>query len=352
MKSLTVEGLTKIFGDVRAVDDLSFSVEEGEFFSILGPSGCGKTTTLRCITGFEEPTHGNIYLNGDLSNHIPPDKRDVSMVFQGFALFPHKTVGENIGFGLKIRNVPKEERMKRVEKTLETVNLPGMADRYPDELSGGQQQRVALARALIVEPTVLTLDEPLASLDRQLRERMRYELKRLQEEYNVTMIYVTHDQSEALAMSDRMLVMNDGSVEQIGTPAEIYHNPKSQFIANFIGESNVFEDIELTADLHASMSLSESNTLRFDASKVSFNGDTPAVSIRPEDIMIVPKEDGLVSGTVLATTFHGNVIKYVIDIGGKEVKAEINGTTVGTQYDVGDEVWLHWNSGDLTPLES
>jgi len=236
-----LKNVTKRFGDVVAVDDLSLWIGKGEFFSLLGPSGCGKTTTLRMISGFEKPTEGEVYIGGELMTDVPPFKRPTNLVFQNLALFPHLNVYDNISFGLKIKKLPKDEIQKRVKEMLSLVRLSGYEKRKIKQLSGGEQQRIAIVRALVNEPTVLLLDEPLGPLDLKLREEMVVELKRIQREVGTTFIYVTHDQGEALTMSDRIAVMKGGKALQIGTPMEIYEGPKSGFIADFIGRSNLFE---------------------------------------------------------------------------------------------------------------
>ena len=238
---ITLTSVTKQFGDTRAVDDVSLQIESGEFFSLLGPSGCGKTTTLRIIGGFVYPTSGEVFINGEPMKQTPPYRRPVNTVFQNYALFPHKTVAQNIAFGLQMKKMPKAKTAAEVERFLELIRLPGYGDRKPSELSGGEKQRVALARALINQPTILLLDEPLAALDLQLRKQMQLELKTLQRQVGITFVYVTHDQGEALALSDRIAVMRDGKLLQVGTPAEIYDAPQTRFVANFIGTSNFFE---------------------------------------------------------------------------------------------------------------
>ncbi len=232
-------GVSRYFGEIRAVDDISFKVMDGEFFTMLGPSGSGKTTCLRMIAGFEHPTSGQIKLFDQDVTALPPYERDVNTVFQDYALFPHMSVGDNIGYGLMIRKVPKPERAKRVTELLELVRLPGLENRKPSELSGGQRQRVALARALILRPKVLLLDEPLGALDLKLRQQMQLELKAIQHEVGITFIFVTHDQEEALTMSDRIAVFDLGRIEQIGTPAELYERPRTSFVATFVGTSNL-----------------------------------------------------------------------------------------------------------------
>jgi ABC-type Fe3+/spermidine/putrescine transport system ATPase subunit len=236
-----LRGLTKRFDDVVAVDDVDLHVDAGEFMSLLGPSGCGKTTTLRLIAGFEKPDAGAVLIAGDDVGRLPPYRRDVNTVFQSYALFPHLKVGDNVAYGLKQRGFSKQERRERAHAMLELVRLAGVEERKPKQLSGGQQQRVALARALVMEPKVLLLDEPLGALDLKVRRQLQLELKRIQETVGVTFVYVTHDQEEALAMSDRVAVMNDGRVEQVGTPREIYDHPASPFVADFIGETNFIE---------------------------------------------------------------------------------------------------------------
>jgi putative spermidine/putrescine transport system ATP-binding protein len=241
-------GVSRHFGEVRAVDNVSFEIGDGEFFSLLGPSGSGKTTCLRMIAGFEHPTAGHIRLYGQEVTNLPPYERDVNTVFQDYALFPHMTVSENIGYGLMVKKVPQPEREKRVAEMLALVRLPGLEKRKPSQLSGGQRQRVALARALINHPRVLLLDEPLGALDLKLRQQMQVELKAIQSEVGITFIFVTHDQEEALTMSDRIAVFNQGQIEQIGSPSEMYEHPKTAFVATFVGTSNLI-DADLAAKL-------------------------------------------------------------------------------------------------------
>jgi thiamine transport system ATP-binding protein len=242
MTSLELDGVTREFGATTAVDDVSLSVDDGEFFTLVGPSGCGKTTTLRLIAGFEPPDAGELYFGGESVTGVPPEDRDVGIVFQNYALFPHMDVAENVAYGLRFRDPPGDASdEERVEELLELVGLGGFGDRDPDELSGGQQQRVALARALAPGPSVLLLDEPMSALDARLRERLRVQVKRIQSELDITTVYVTHDQSEALAISDRVAVLNAGRVEQVGTPEEVYREPASRFVAEFVGDNNVFD---------------------------------------------------------------------------------------------------------------
>ncbi|MFS8665329.1 MAG: ABC transporter ATP-binding protein [Limnochordales bacterium] len=240
MPAVTLEHVCKRFGDVVAADDVTLAIEEGEFFALLGPSGSGKTTVLRLIAGFLKPDSGRITIGGQAVDAVPPYQRDIGMVFQSYALFPHMTVYGNLAFGLSVRGVPKAEIRRRVQEMLELVRLPGMENRRPHQLSGGQQQRVALARALITNPKVVLLDEPLAALDKRLREAMQVELKQIQRQVGITAIFVTHDQEEALTLADRIAIMNQGQVEQVGTPADVYERPRTAFVAGFLGDANFF----------------------------------------------------------------------------------------------------------------
>ncbi|SOE16515.1 putative spermidine/putrescine transport system ATP-binding protein [Hoeflea halophila] len=239
MSAVTLNNIVKRFGDYTAVHQMSLDIEEGSFVTLLGPSGCGKTTTLRMIAGLLDPSEGEIAIKGKRVNDVPIHKRNLGLVFQNYALFPHKTVADNVAFGLNYRNVSKEDARRKVAEALDLVQLPDLGGRYPKELSGGQQQRIALARAIVIEPDVLLLDEPLSALDANLREDMRVELKRIQQSIGVTTVFVTHDQTEALAMSDKIIVMSEGRVEQIGAPEEVYNTPASEFVAQFLGASNL-----------------------------------------------------------------------------------------------------------------
>ncbi len=293
------DGVTKSFGEVVAVDDVSLDVAGGEFFTFLGPSGSGKTTCLRMIAGFEHPTSGRVLLHGDDVSKVAPYDRDVNTVFQDYALFPHMTVGENIEFGLKVRRVPRGDRRPRGEEALGLVHLHGYRDRRVTQLSGGQRQRVALARALVNRPRVLLLDEPLGALDLKLRQEMQIELKRIQSEVGITFIYVTHDQDEALAMSDRVAVFNLGRIEQVGTPAEIYQHPASAFVAGFVGTSNI---------------ISGEAALRL-------RGTPEPFTIRPERIAMFPagaNVDGecRATGVVKEALYLGERTRFVVDLDG------------------------------------
>ena len=311
MSLLRVRGLTKRFGDLLAVDDVDFDVADGEFVSILGPSGSGKSTVLRMVAGFETPTDGEIALNGEPVVGMPPFERDVNMVFQDLALFPHLTVAENIGYGLKQAGVPADERRDRAERMLEMVRLDGYDDRMPDELSGGEQQRVALARALVNEPALVLFDEPLSSLDRKLRQHMQGELQRLQTETETTFLYVTHDQEVALAVSDRLVVLDDGAIQQIGTVEALYEDPQSRFVADFIGDVNSISaritdatDETMTVDVgsdRVSIPRSVTDDVAIDASV--------DVCVRPFRIRVGPVDDTAAeqSGTDGATADGGDL---------------------------------------------
>jgi spermidine/putrescine transport system ATP-binding protein len=308
--------LAKHFRDVRAVDDVSLDIRAGEFFSLLGPSGCGKTTTLRMIGGFELPTGGRVELRGRDVTYDPPDKRPVNMVFQNYALFPHLDVANNIAFGMKRKHVPKDEIGRRTEEALELVHLTGYGKRKPNQLSGGQQQRVALARALVNRPNVLLLDEPLGALDLKLRKRLQIELKRIQTEVGITFVYVTHDQEEALTMSDRIAVMNRGKVEQLGTPEELYDRPSTRFVADFIGTTNLLHGtVEEVGRDTATVRLDSGDSCRIGGIGREA-GQAVDISLRPEAIAVraidgdVPAPD--IGAVVEQVAYLGNAVQYLI----------------------------------------
>jgi len=306
---IAVEGVTKRFGEFAAVDDVTLSIGEGEFFSMLGPSGCGKTTTLRMIAGFELPDEGRILLQGRDVTSVAPPQRPVNMVFQQYALFPHMSIADNIAFGLKVKRVPRDEHRRRVEEILRVVDLEGLERRRPRQLSGGQQQRVALARALVNRPAALLLDEPLGALDVKLRKQMQLELKRIQHELGTTFVYVTHDQEEALSMSDRIAVMNAGRVEQIGSPREIYEHPETSFVADFIGALNA---IELTVDElvggYAVARVGEGERVVVPVDAGVQPGSTLRVAVRPERIHIGPPDRPGPDG---GSSLQGSVVEIV-----------------------------------------
>lgn len=337
-----IEGVNKVYGKNRVVRDLNLTVEEGEFLTLLGSSGCGKTTTLRMIAGFEEPTTGTIKVEGESIEEKEPFERNVNTVFQSYALFPHKTIYDNIAYGLKMKKVPKNEIRERVEEMMELVQLGGFEKRYPSQLSGGQKQRVAIARALINRPRVLLLDEPLGALDLKLRKQMQLELKRLQRKLNITFIYVTHDQEEALTMSDRIAVMHDGVLEQLDVPMEIYEHPKTKFVAGFIGESNIFDgkvtdkkDNVLTVQTEAGM---------MQVCGADFEvGEEMHVAIRPEymDVSKTPVEGFDLPGTVKDFIYQGTVVKTALDIkNGQEIK--YSRFEQDTDIAEGNQVYVCW----------
>jgi spermidine/putrescine transport system ATP-binding protein len=317
---ISVQSVRKRFGRVDAVAGVDFEIREGEFFTMLGPSGCGKTTTLRMIAGFEEPDEGRIFLRGDDVTHVPPNRRNVNMVFQHYALFPHMSIAENISFGLKLKKLSRQEQRNRVREILQVVGLEGLEKRKPGQLSGGQQQRVALARALVNRPAALLLDEPLGALDVKLRKQLQLELKRVQTELGTTFVYVTHDQEEALGMSDRIAVMSGGLVEQIGPPKEVYEEPQTAFVADFIGSLNAldFRVDALEGEL-AVMHVSDGERLVVLSSADSVHGGTAKIAVRPERIRIAAVGDSAplggsrVTGTIAEIVFLGPVTQFHVD---------------------------------------
>ena len=337
-------GLVKTFGDVNAVDGIDIKINDGEFFSLLGPSGCGKTTTLRLIAGFERPDSGTILIDGVDMAATPPHKRPVNTVFQSYALFPHLTVEENVGFGLKYQNLSKDAARGMVGRALELVRLSGLQQRKPSQLSGGQQQRVALARSLVLNPSVLLLDEPLGALDAKLRKALQIELKTLQEEIGITFIYVTHDQEEALTMSDRMAVMSHGKVEQLGTPSEVYETPVSSYIADFLGVSNLMEVMVKSQAIDDAAVVQLGSYELVAATPYPWPG--PAlVSIRPERIKIL--DDGAdapktVKATVDRLVYAGPVLNVLVQIEDlNEIQVAVPNEGHLTRYRQGEVVTLH-----------
>jgi len=311
MTAVVLEGLTKRFGNTLAVDNLSLTVAEGEFFTLLGPSGCGKTTTLRLIAGFEAPTAGVIRFGNRVVNDLPPQRRNVGMVFQNYAVFPTMTVFENVAYGLEVRGVRGKELRRRVGAALELVGLSGLEGRRPEQLSGGQLQRVALARALVIEPEILLLDEPLSNLDAQLRVSIRKEIRRIQQTLNITTIYVTHDQEEALALSDRVAVLNAGRLEQVATPFELYRFPATRFVACFIGRTTVLtgEVVAVGTDGLVTIRLDGGLTLRAAGCRPVGPGKRVWVSVRPEALSLAEAGDNLIAGEVSYVEFLGPVAR-------------------------------------------
>jgi spermidine/putrescine transport system ATP-binding protein len=346
MSLLSVRGLTKRFGDLTAVDDAAFEVEDGEFVSILGPSGSGKSTILRMVAGFEAPTEGEIVLAGENIVGTPPFERDINMVFQNLALFPHLTVAENIQYGLKQRGVPKAEREQRTEEMLEMVRLPGYGPRDPSELSGGEQQRVALARALVNEPALVLFDEPLSSLDRKLRQHMQTELQRIQSETGITFLYVTHDQEVALSVSDRLVVLNEGLVEQVDSVEALYESPKSQFVADFIGDVNTVEARVVSSDGDGLTVDTGGGERRLPGANGFSPGDRIHVCVRPHDVSLADGAEATFAapGTVRTRSYQGSDTVYTVST---DAWGDIVADVRGSSFDVGDSVTVAWDGADV-----
>lgn len=340
MSEVRIEHVFKRFGDVTAVSDFDLTVKDGEFVSLLGPSGCGKTTSLRMIAGFERATEGEIYI-GDhcVSSHIkntfvPPEKRDIGMVFQSYAVWPHMTVTENVAYPLKIQKVPKEERAARVAEMLKLVHLDEYGSRYPHQLSGGQQQRVALARALVMRPGLLLLDEPLSNLDAKLRESMRFEISSIQKELGITVIYVTHDQSEAMTMSDRVVVMSRGVIQQIGTPYEIYRNPANKMVADFIGLVNFVEgEVQGDRVYISGTGVSFPNT-----SGITGNA---TIAVRPENITM-SRTSGTIEGTLVHRFYLGDAVDYRVQCKHHVIRVIVKGAEL-KEFTDGEKVYLDFD---------
>ena len=332
-------GLTKRFDDVVAVDAVSLDIDRGQFFALLGPSGCGKTTTLRMIGGFEEPTAGRIELGGVDVAPLPPYKRDVNTVFQSYALFPHLSIFENVAFGLRRRRVKGADVRNRVNEALELVGLAGLERRKPRQLSGGQQQRIALARALVNRPRVLLLDEPLGALDLKLRKEMQLELKRIQHEVEITFVHVTHDQEEAMTMADRIVIMNGGHIEQVGTPSELYESPRTAFVAGFLGVSNLLEGEVLG---EGTVKLSDGTTVRVPPEALTRTGYVQ-IGVRPEKIRIGGEEENTLSGVVTESAYIGVSTQYILDTPAGPVTVYVQNDRPGGQVATGERLTLSWS---------
>ncbi|MDZ7841554.1 MAG: ABC transporter ATP-binding protein [Gammaproteobacteria bacterium] len=326
--AVKLDGIVKRFGGLTAVHEMNLDIQEGEFVTFLGPSGCGKTTTLRMVAGLLDPSEGDILIHGKRVNDLPIHKRNLGLVFQNYALFPHKTIFDNIAFGLKYRDVSRDDLQKRVSEALELVQLPHTADRYPAQLSGGQQQRIALARAIVIRPEVLLLDEPLSALDANLREDMRVELKRIQDQLGITTIFVTHDQSEALAMSDRIVVMSEGRVEQVDPPQVVYSNPASLFVSQFLGNSNTLSGrLESKNGTHI-VQVDGLGAIQVDEAQLKefSDGDAVTLVIRAEKLALSEtenREDNAtqLTGRVTAVDYQGTAARYFISAGGHSLQA-------------------------------
>lgn len=348
---LRVENVSKHFGDIIAVDDVSFNINDGEFITILGPSGSGKSTILRMIAGFEEPTEGALSIRGEHINEVPPFERDVNMVFQHLALFPHLTVEENIEYGLKNQGVEKKERKERIDEMLEMVRLSGYNDRDPMELSGGEQQRVALARALINRPEIVLFDEPLASLDRKLRQHMQVELQRIQAETGITFLYVTHDQEVAMAVSDRLILLKEGKIEQIGTADDLYENPASRFVSQFIGDINMISATANSVNSRVSLEAKDEvfefpiDTLQANNINGLGSGDRIDIGVRPQSLEFVQNTDTenlRIGGNVENKIYKGHYNTYRV----KTKFGTLSLDSTERSFDIGDDVMLTWDKND------
>lgn len=343
MVSVKLEKVTKRFGEIVAADNITLEIKHGEFFTFLGPSGCGKTTTLRIIAGLEVPDFGKVFFNGKDVTNEPPYKRNTGMVFQNYALWPHMTVYDNIAYGLKIRKLPKEEIRRKVYEILELVKLKGLEKRYPTQLSGGQQQRVALARALIIEPAVLLLDEPLSNLDAKLRIEMREEIKRIQKKLGITTIYVTHDQEEAMVISDRLAVMNQGKIMQVGVPKELYKHPKNLFVASFLGRCTIISGKVLEVSPQGYVTLIFNNTKLVGVLPARdlkiIEGEKAIAVMRPEDFTIEKpkKEANTIKGVVDWISYVGPYIELRVNANGKRFLVNVDsdyGVNIGDELEI------------------
>ena len=346
MSDIRLVNLTKSYGEGNAVSDVNLQIGEGEFFSLLGPSGCGKSTTLRMIAGFIRPTSGQILVGRDDISALPPEKRDIGIVFQNYAIFPHMNVAENIAFGLKLRKLPKAEIARRITESLKQVGLTGYDERYQRQLSGGEQQRVALARVLVTEPRILLLDEPLSALDKGLREEMKFWIKDLQKKLRITTIYVTHDQDEALTMSDRIGVMSKSRVVQVGTPQEIYERPKTLFVTSFIGHSNVLDVRVLRAEEGSALVSLAGQELRTRNGGGLSPGAAAKLVVRPENILMgsaLGPTDAHLEASVISEIYQGALVRYRLKVGDQEIVAERQNQAHVERFPPGAEVTIGWD---------
>ena len=353
-KGVKLDHISKIYQDPKtgkefyAVKDTTLEIKPGSFVTLLGPSGCGKTTTLRMIAGFESPDEGEIYLGDEAINALPPNKRDTAMVFQSYALLPHYNVFDNVAYGLKIRKVPKAQIEEKVLSMLKLVEMEGMETRMTNQLSGGQQQRVALARALVMEPGVLLFDEPLSNLDAKLRVTMRTEIRKIQQKVGITAVYVTHDQSEAMSISDQIIIMSRGRVEQIGSPREIYYHPNNKFVADFIGEANFLDaEVKSVADGKATIVVSgnEMTVQNYIGAKA---GDKVSLVLRPENVKLA--DTGALQGKVTLSTFMGSYQYYQVDVDGKEIQITDYNPIGRKTYEAGETAYLDFDANGVYVL--
>ncbi len=341
---LNLENITKVFpprggvSEVTAVKNVNLQINKGELVTLLGPSGCGKTTTLRMIAGFEFPTSGKITLDGQEINSLPPHKRGMSMVFQSYAIFPHLDVFENIAYGLNVQKLPKKQITERVNRVLELVHLEGYGHRAPNQLSGGQQQRVALARALVMEPKVLLMDEPLSNLDAKLREEMRTEIRRIQRELNITSVYVTHDQIEAMTLSDKIVVMDQGLIQQIGSPMEIYRHPQTKFVANFIGRANFVDGKVVSQSKDELLVATMGKKIQLSCGDQTYKKDSAVILIIRPEMLRVRKTGETFAGVVRRAVYLGNCIEYDVEVDGNLLTAVEYDPNVQTLFPEGEKV--------------
>ena len=344
-------------GRTLVIRDLNLNIETGEFLTMLGPSGSGKTTCLMMLAGFEPATHGEIYLNNQPINRVAPHRRGIGMVFQNYALFPHMTVAENLAFPLQVRKLSKADTEAMVKRALDMVQLPGFGSRRPAQLSGGQRQRVAVARALVFEPVLVLMDEPLGALDKNLREEMQYEIKRIHENLDVTVVYVTHDQSEALTMSNRIAVFNDGVIQQLATPSMLYEQPENAFVARFIGESNCLHGKVTSMDgAYCQVALDDGETVRALKINVDGEGASTTLSLRPERVTIAPAgkaEENLINGRVEELIYLGDHIRVRLTVAGNdEFIVKVSNTYHHVSFDKGMQVQLGWAADDCRALDA
>ncbi|MFT3989232.1 ABC transporter ATP-binding protein [Aestuariivirga sp.] len=345
-----LQNVTLRYGNFTAVKDVSLSIAKGSFVTLLGPSGCGKTTILRSLAGLVTPTSGEIHIAGKRVNDVPIHQRNIGLVFQNYALFPHKTIFDNVAFGLKYRSVPKDQIAAKVKRALEIVRLPGVEKKLPSELSGGQQQRIALARAIVIEPHVLLLDEPLSALDANLREEMRIEIKTIQREVGITTLFVTHDQEEALAMSDVIVVMNHGVVEQMGSPEEVYNSPATRFVASFLGQSNLLDGtVTETAPGRATVAVDGGPKIEVAAPKSMKAGDKVTVIVRAQKITVGGTGGNVLPARIAATAYLGGTASYVLDVG--KLKLQAINPIAGKVYREGEDVKISFAPGDTVLLD-